>query len=75
MESNVLNYFEDELVDKINSIGIKKTFETGDIIIDLGENIKYIPIVISGTIKIMKEDNNGSELLLYYLRQGDSCSV
>ena len=60
MKSNVLNYFEDELVDQINSIGIKKTFETGDIIIDLGENIKYIPIVISGTIKIMKEDNNGS---------------
>ena len=75
MKSNVLNYFEDELVDEINSIGIKKTFETGDIIIDLGENIKYIPIVISGTIKIMKEDNNGSELLLYYLRPGDSCSV
>ena len=65
MKSNVLNYFEDELVDEINSIGIKKTFETGDIIIDLGENIKYIPIVISGTIKIMKEDNNGNELLLY----------
>ena len=54
MKSNVLNYFEDELVDEINSIGIKKTFETGDIIIDLGENIKYIPIVISGIIKIMK---------------------
>ena len=53
MKSNVLNYFEDELVDEINSIGIKKTFETGDIIIDLGENIKYIPIVITGTIKIM----------------------
>ena len=51
MKSNVFNYFEDELVDEINSIGIKKTFETGDIIIDLGENIKYIPIVISGTIK------------------------
>ena len=64
MKSDVLNYFEDELVDEINSIGIKKTFETGDIIIDLGENIKYIPIVITGTIKIMKEDNNGSDLLL-----------
>jgi CRP/FNR family transcriptional regulator len=75
MKSNVLNYFEDELVDEINSIGIKKTFETGDIIIDLGEKIKYIPIVFRGTIKIMKEDNNGSDLLLYYLQPGDSCSV
>lgn len=75
MKNHLENLFESELIKEINEIGINKKFEEGDIIIDLGEIIKYIPIVISGIIKILKEDINEKELLLYYLNPGDSCSV
>jgi len=75
MKNHLENLFESELIKEINEIGINKKFDEGDIIIDLDEIIKYIPIVISGIIKILKEDINEKELLLYYLNPGDSCSV
>ena len=34
-----------------------------------------MPLVISGSIKILTEDKEGSELLLYYLEMGDTCAV
>jgi CRP/FNR family transcriptional regulator len=34
-----------------------------------------MPLVISGSIKIMTEDKEGDELLLYYLDMGDTCAV
>jgi CRP/FNR family transcriptional regulator len=37
--------------------------------------LKMIPIVISGSIKISREDNEGNELLLYYIEGGDTCAM
>lgn len=37
--------------------------------------ITHMPLVISGSIKIMTEDKDGDELLLYYLELGDTCAV
>jgi CRP/FNR family transcriptional regulator len=35
--------------------------------------IKSIPIVLDGSIKVMRTDPDGRELLLYYIRPGESC--
>jgi CRP/FNR family transcriptional regulator len=42
---------------------------------DIGETLTHMPLVLSGSIKIMKEDKDGNELLLYYLELGDTCAV
>jgi CRP/FNR family transcriptional regulator len=34
-----------------------------------------MPFVISGAIKILREDNDGDELVLYYLEKGDTCAM
>jgi CRP/FNR family transcriptional regulator len=41
----------------------------------LNENayIKAIPIVISGSVKVMRTDEDGREILLYYIKAGESC--
>lgn len=49
-------------------------FEAGSVILKQGEYIKIIPFVISGLAKVFKEEAvNGNEVLLYYIKPGESC--
>ncbi|WP_442784606.1 Crp/Fnr family transcriptional regulator [Chryseobacterium sp. MP_3.2] len=47
----------------------------GDIIIDIAENVKFMPLLVSGIIKILREDDDGNELLLYFLEKGNTCAM
>ena len=67
--------FEDDLIKEIQTVGTFKEIPEGAMLIDIGEAIEYIPLLVSGAIKIMREDANGDELILYYVEQGDTCSV
>ncbi|NAY91377.1 cyclic nucleotide-binding domain-containing protein [Muricauda sp. JGD-17] len=67
--------FEMELVDEIASIGKFVEVKEGEILMDIGSYIKSIPLLLSGAIKVLREDEEGDELLLYYLEQGETCSV
>ncbi|MFD2588879.1 Crp/Fnr family transcriptional regulator [Croceitalea marina] len=64
-----------DLMYEIAKEGKLVQFEQGEIIIDIGDFIKKIPLLLSGAIKILREDDNGDELLLYYLERGDTCSI
>jgi CRP/FNR family transcriptional regulator len=67
--------FEPSLLKEIDEVGELKYFKDADIIIDYGRYIKIMPIVTKGTIKILKMDESGRELLLYYLSSNDTCSM
>lgn len=67
--------FEEELINELCQNGQSKPFKTGDILMDIGQVITHMPIIISGSVKIMREDSEGNELLLYYLELGDTCAV
>ncbi|MEL6253107.1 MAG: Crp/Fnr family transcriptional regulator [Bacteroidota bacterium] len=67
--------FEQKLIEEICLSGKLGNFSAGDMLIDLRQNIEYIPLILSGSIKIMTEDKEGNELLLYYLELGDTCAV
>lgn len=67
--------FEEELINEICRYGQQKHFEEDEILIDIGEKITFMPLVLEGSIKIMTEDADGQELLLYYLELGDTCAV
>ena len=34
-----------------------------------------MPLLLSGAVKVMREDDNGSDLLLYFIEQGDTCAM
>lgn len=68
-------YFEQPLLDEINAVGKLVEIPAGEIIMDIGNYIRSIPLLISGAIKVLREDDEGDELLLYYLEQGETCSV
>ena len=66
---------EKSIIDEIKSSLEIHEFKEGEIIINYGDIIKYVPIVLEGVLKVMKEDKDYGEGLLYYLKGGDTCSV
>ncbi|MEE9438256.1 MAG: Crp/Fnr family transcriptional regulator [Saprospiraceae bacterium] len=52
-----------------------KNYKEDNILIDIGDKITHMPLVLEGTIKIMTEDEEENELLLYYLEFGDTCAI
>lgn len=44
-------------------------------ILDVGSIINVIPLVFEGAIKVVREDENGNEIFLYYIRSGESCAM
>lgn len=67
--------FDEEILDNISKAAELRTFKKNDIIIDIGQGLKYVPLLIRGNIKVLREDNEGSELLLYVLESGDTCAM
>ncbi len=77
-EALKLNYgylFEDELLEEIKEFGIYKEVPEGYELIAIGSYIKYMSLLLKGAIKILREDINGDELLLYFLEKGDTCAM
>ncbi len=62
-----------EVKEKLKDYGFIKTFAEGDIILNENAFIKAIPIVTRGNIKVMRTDDDGREILLYYIKAGESC--
>lgn len=78
LEDLKFNYgylFEEDLLQEISTIGVYKEFAANTTIIDTNSYIISIPLLLNGAIKILREDENGDELVLYYLEKGDTCAV
>ncbi len=67
--------FESELIDEIVEMGKLHHVKEGEVIIDYGQNLKGMPLLLDGAIKILRKDNDGDELALYFLEIGDSCTM
>jgi CRP/FNR family transcriptional regulator, anaerobic regulatory protein len=67
--------FEDNLIDEIAESSLLRDFKEGDILIDFGDSIRKMPLLISGAIKILREDFDEGELLLYFIEKGDTCAM
>ena len=54
---------------------VEKNVQDGDILIDYGEEIKFVPLVLEGTIKVNRQSDEDHEIFLYYLMGGDTCAA
>ncbi len=73
---NLYGYlFEDELIEEIYAAGQLRTVKQGSFIMDIGDEITFMPLIFSGAIKIMSEDDQGDDLLLYFIEKGDTCAM
>lgn len=68
-------FFESGLRDAIVEFGTYREFSAGQVLISEDQYIRSFPVVISGLIRVCRTDEAGNELLLYYLRPGEVCTV
>lgn len=64
-----------KLLEALIRDGIEKDFEPGDILMEPGQYMKTVPVVLKGAIKILRTDIYDKEIFLYYLDAGDTCAV
>ncbi len=64
-----------DLIDEIKKTGTYLSFNAGETIVTPERYIKVIPLVIKGTVKVLRVDEEGHELFLYYITTGQSCAV
>lgn len=60
---------------EIEEFGELHHFHAGDIVIDMGMPIPFIPLIISGALRVVRRDENDHEILLYYLDAGQTCAT
>lgn len=72
---NLKGVFEPGLLKEIEQFGTLQNFKEGDLIMDYGKYIRMMPIILKGTVKVLRLDENGNEILLYYLSSNESCSM
>ncbi len=76
MTTNIQSlHFEPKLVEEIEKVGILKKLEAGVELMRPGMPVRSIPIILSGSLRIMRQDEEGKETFLYFLTKGDTCAM
>lgn len=66
---------EVKLIDELLKDCKVQQFKEGEVIIDYNKSIKFMPLIVSGTIRVLRKDEEGREILLYYLSSNESCAM
>lgn len=67
--------FEPALLTELEQVAQPRQAGAGDVLMEPGRPIQHVPIVLKGSIKILRPDEGGAELLLYYLNASDACAL
>ncbi|WP_417444511.1 Crp/Fnr family transcriptional regulator [Joostella sp.] len=75
IEQKFGHLFSDIIIKELIEFGTLKKHNQHDIIMDIDQELHAVPLIISGTVKILREDESEKELLLYFLEEGDTCAM
>jgi CRP/FNR family transcriptional regulator len=67
--------FEPELKEEILKVGRLKKAKAGQTVITPNDDAQEMPLVMSGLLRVMRNDDNGNEVFLYYLEGGETCAM
>jgi CRP/FNR family transcriptional regulator len=67
--------WEDGLYDAIINEAELKEAKAGTTLLKMGQNIKSAMLVVSGTVKLYQEGEDGGEYFMYHLNPGEACAV
>lgn len=67
-------FSDPQLLEEMATEGYVQSYRSGDYIMDKGMPVEFIPLLISGSMRIMRRDDEDRELLLYYLQAGETCA-
>lgn len=66
---------EKELLEEISRVATFAEVASEQELIQPGQYIKTMPLLLEGSIKILRPDAQGQHLLLYHLEQGETCAM
>lgn len=69
------NFTDPALLEQILAKGQIMNLQAGKVMMEPGQFVKMVPIVLEGSIKISRMDDEGRELFLYYLDAGETCAL
>lgn len=72
---NIFPSFSKDLIVAIDQNASKQFVPAGTVLMRTGQYIKNTMLVISGKIKIYREDDEGGEFFMYYLQPGQACAL
>jgi len=67
--------FEENLIQEIKEQGELILFPADDLIMDIGQKVDQIPLIVDGVVKVFREDEEDNEIFLYYLHAGEACAI
>lgn len=67
--------FEPALVKALDKHSKLVNIKAGETILDIGQTVRTMPIILAGTVKVSRIDDDGKELLLYYVNPNESCAM
>jgi CRP/FNR family transcriptional regulator len=67
--------FDDQLINEIEAQGEFRTFPANEVLMRKGQYIRSTMLLLSGLIKVSREDDDGNEFLMYYLKPGEACAL
>jgi CRP/FNR family transcriptional regulator, anaerobic regulatory protein len=67
--------YEPEAREALIAAGHRMDLAAGHVFMEIGGYIRNIPLVLSGLLKLVREDEEGNEMLLYYLKPGETCAM
>jgi len=67
--------FEKGLLEEILNAGEQRHFAPNEVLMRKGQFIRSTLLILSGIIKVYREDEEGNEFLMYYLRPGEACAL
>lgn len=64
---------DSKLIEELRSFSDISVFPSESVILNQMDYIRYLPFLLSGSIKVMGEDEQGNEIMLYYIMPGETC--
>lgn len=75
MNEQIKSLFEPDLLRELEQKATPVSVKAGEIFLDFGQMVRVMPIILSGSMKVSRLDENGNELLLYYVNPQESCAL
>lgn len=74
--SNVFSsVFEDALLKELGEKSMTFSASAGQGLIKTRQHITVVPLMLNGTLKVSRENEDGQELVLYYVKPGEGCAM
>lgn len=67
--------FEPSLLEEVEEKSMTFSATAGQGLIKTNQTIHVVPLMLSGVLKVSRENEDGQELLLYYVKSGEGCAM